>query len=155
MLTIFFSRSCVFKLNLLLEDWFIVEGYCEDRFHQDLESEKAVILYLHCAACTTTVPTGIYIYTPMAADDTVIASVLSGMNLSDAPSGVTEDMGDKSQNNIKGLLHGGEHIEDVNQTVRRQHPWTASCIFRSNVAGETTAPLPRQALLQRVVNQRV
>jgi hypothetical protein len=89
----------------------------------------------------------------MATDDLAITSASAGINPGGEAAGIAENGENNGENNIEGLLHGGEHLDDVNRNVRRQHARTAERLFRTTVVDGTTAQLPRQALLQSVVNQ--
>ena len=96
-------------------------------------------LHNFCANCRVPV------YTPMAADEEVtIATASSGINV-----GTSSDR----NNDVEGLLHGGEH-DNTNRNLRRQQRrCTARTVVLSgrNVEGQTE--LPRQRLLSIVVNK--
>ena len=100
-------------------------------------------------------------YTPTADDDATIASASAGMNTTvsnDATPGrrrnnIIIEGQNGGDNNIEGLLHGGNHLQDVNRNIRRQHARTALRLFRHAVAEGAAPQLPRVSLLEFLVNQ--
>jgi hypothetical protein len=87
------------------------------------------------------------VYTPLAADEVYIANSSVGLNVGEA---TTAPAG---ENDVRGLLHGGQHLEDVNRNFRRQEHRRAVRLFQSRTTAGTTTELPRQTLITSVVNQ--
>jgi hypothetical protein len=94
----------------------------------------------------------------MAIDELNIATASSGVNVSRVgpAAGVpsTGNVTAAESNDVEGLLHGGDHHDDMNRNVRRQDARCTLRLFWASAApGTTLEELPRQTLMASVVNQ--